>query len=189
MEEIDWQSLTKKERRRLKKELEKAKKVSQEKKKRLLKWGFVLGAIFLIVGGFFLFRFLNEKRMSNAPRLEVVPQSFDFGKISLAKGAVQTSFTVKNNGVSKLVIREIRTSCDCTSAKLKMEDKESPLFGMHTQREWSATLEPGKEAQLTVIYDPKVHPESGPVSRVVSVFSNDPWQKEKKITIWADVQS
>lgn len=179
--------LTKKERRRLKRELEALERASAAKKKRFLKWGFLLGAIVVLIGGFFLFRFFQEKRFANAPRLEVAPATFDFGKISL-KEKKQTSFLIKNSGASPLIISGAKTSCDCTTARFKIGEKESPVFGMHEPPSWSATLEVGETEELVVFYEPKVHPVTGPITREVSLFSNDPASPEKKVTIYAQVE-
>lgn len=185
--DIDWQSLPKKERRRLKKELEKERGTAEQRKKKFLKWVVVLGAIVFLAGGFFLFRFFQEKRFANAPRLEVTPAAFDFGKISL-KEKKQTSFLIKNSGVSPLTISGAKTSCDCTTAQFKIKEKESPIFGMHETPSWSATLEVGGTGELVVFYEPQVHPVTGPITREVSLFSNDPATPEKRVTIYAQVE-
>lgn len=187
MGEIDWQSLTKKERRRLKKELEKEQKTVEQRKKTILRWMVVLGTIIFLAGGFFLFRFFQEKRFANAPRLEVAPATFDFGKISL-KEKKQTSFTIKNSGVSSLTISGAKTSCDCTTAQFKIKGSQSPVFGMHEPPSWSATLEVGETGELLVFYEPRIHPVTGPVTREVALFSNDPASREKKVTIYAQVE-
>lgn len=48
MENVNWPELSKKERRRLKKELEKTEVVRKERKKRFLKLGFILGVVVLV---------------------------------------------------------------------------------------------------------------------------------------------
>lgn len=184
--DIDWQSLPKRERRRLKKELERERKAAEQRKKKFLKWVVVLGTIIFLAGGFFLFRFFQEKRFANAPRLEVSPATFDFGKVSL-KEKKQTSFTVKNSGASSLTLSGARTSCDCTTAQFKIGESQSPIFGMHEPPSWSVTLKVGETGELVVFYDPAVHPEVGSITRVVSIFSNDPRGKEKKVTVYAEV--
>lgn len=187
MDNIDWHSLSKKERRRLKKELEELRQRQEEGKKRLIKWGLILGTIIILVGGFFLFRFFQENRFTNAPRLEVSQATFDFGKISL-KEKKQTSFLIKNSGVSPLTLSGAKTSCDCTTAQFKIKESQSPVFGMHEPPSWSATLGVGEEGQLLVFYEPKIHPVIGPITREVSIFSNDPATPEKKVTIYAQVE-
>lgn len=186
MDNNDWHSLPKKERRRLKKELEKEKIAQEEKKKKFLKWGFILGTIVVLVGGVFLFNLWEKKRFENAPRFEVAPATFDFGKVSL-KEKKQASFLIKNSGASSLTISGARTSCDCTTAQFKIRGSQSPVFGMHKPPSWSATLKVGEEGELLVFYDPAVHPEVGSITRVVSIFSNDPASPEKKITVYAEV--
>lgn len=187
MSNIDWQALPKKERRRLKRELEKLEQAQEKGKSKLIKWGFLLGTIVILVGGFFLFSFWEKKRFENAPRLEMVPATFDFGKVSPKEGKKETSFTIKNSGVSPLTLLGAKTSCDCTTAQFKIGESQSPIFGMHDSPNWSATLKPGEKAEMEVYYDPAVHPVLGPITRTVSIFSNDPTTPEKKITVYAEV--
>jgi len=74
----------------------------------------------------------------------------------------------------------------CTSASLIYDGKESQKFGMHTSGGfWSQTIKQGEEAQLKISYDPNVHPElRGPVTRVVTVYSNDPKYSQKEIKVY-----
>jgi hypothetical protein len=49
---------------------------------------------------------------------------------------------------------------------------------------WSETLRPDEKAMLNVYYDPTVHPElRGPVTRMVSLYSNDPVDFKIDVTI------
>lgn len=186
MENIDWQTLSKKERRKLKKELEKENEEAEQRKKKLFRWMVLLSTIIFLAGGYFVFRLFQEKRFANPPRLVITPTSFDFGKISL-KEKKQTSFTLKNSGNSPLLITGVKTSCDCTTAQLKIGGRESPVFGMHDSKIWSATLEIGETGELLVFYEPQLHPVSGPVTREVYVFSNDPRKDKETVTIQANV--
>ena len=180
------ENLSKKERRRLKKELEREGKAAEQRKNKFLKWAVVLGVIIFLAGGFFLFRFFQEKRFENAPRLEISQTTFNFGKISLNEKK-QTSFPIKNSGTSPLTISGAKTSCDCTTAQFKIGGNQSPLFGMHEPPSWSAILEIGETGELVVFYDPQVHPVSGPINRVVEIFSNDPRGKQQ-VMIYAEVE-
>lgn len=185
---------TKKERRQLKKEQKQLRRERAVRNKWLMKWGFILGASILLGGSFFLFRYVRAKRYENAPKIQLTPITYDFGEIFASQGIVDTSFKVNNVGVSTLVISGLETSCGCTKARLKVKDQdsnivESPEFGMHgNPTDWSANLEPGEEAELVVTFDPNFHKNTfGPVTRTVSIFSNDPWQSTKA-TIYANVK-
>lgn len=186
--------LTKKERRKLKREQKRLKRKQGAVRERLMKWGSILGVVALLVGGVFIFRYWNQKRFENPPKIQITPKTYNFGKVLASKGTVETSFEVKNVGVSPLIISGMETSCGCTKAKLKIKDqkskiRESPEFGMHgNPTNWSTSIEPGETAKLVAIFDPNYHQVFGPVTRTVSIFSNDPWKKEEKVTIYADVE-
>jgi len=186
MEQAEWQKLTKKERRRLKKERERQERKIKVMKGRLVRWSFILGAVALVVGGIFLSNYFKSKRFTNTPRLEVTPATFNFGKISLEEKK-QTSFTIKNSGVFPLIISGAKTSCDCTTAQFKIGESPSPIFGMHNPPSWSATLEVEETGELVVFYEPQVHPVTGSVTREVYIFSNDPRKDKETVTIYANV--
>ena len=126
----------------------------------------------------------------NAPKISALVVKQDLGNISLAKGIVSTEFMIKNIGESNLVIDKLSSSCGCTSASLVYQGKEGPRFYMagHGQESpdptWQAAIAPGDEARIKVYYDPTVHPDlTGPVTRTVSLHSNDPVDFETKFTI------
>lgn len=103
------------------------------------------------------------------PSIYVEPPSYDFGTIP--QEVVTHSFVVKNRGDGDLVIGRITTSCGCTTAKM---DKN--------------IIPPGKEAKLTVTFDPIVHDTKGKTTRTVSIPSNDPKYPVKQIKIKAFVK-
>ncbi len=120
------------------------------------------------------------------PRIRVTPTSFDFGDIP--PELATTTIVVENIGEGELVLMAISTSCMCTSAVLRIGGRVSPTFGMHGNPEgWSETLRPGEKGELTVSYDPNVHPDSGYIERAVYIRSNDPANQEAQIAITANV--
>ena len=191
---INQQGLSKRERRQLKKEQKRLRRIREIRRKRLVKWGSFLGVIILLVGGFFLFKYAKAKRYENASKIQVTPITHNFGKIPASEGAVEAVFEVKNVGALPLLISGMETSCGCTTAKLKSKDQESntvesPKFGMHNNpTDWSISIEPGITVELAVTFDPNFHKNSfGPVTRTISIFSNDPGKSEEKVTILANV--
>lgn len=130
---------------------------------------------------------LASSATATSPRIELTEERYDFGNVSEAGGEVATTFTVMNAGAEDLVITNLLTSCGCTSATLTVDGQEGPRFGMHNNpTDWSATISAGDEAVLTVYYDPTVHPDlRGPVTREITIFSNDPvnFQQRVKITL------
>lgn len=137
---------------------------------------------------------LREKLLANAPKdapkITTADVKKDLGTVGLKKGTVTTEFTIKNEGKSDLVVDKLSSSCGCTSASLVYQGKEGPRFYMaghgheSPDANWKAVIAPGDEAQVKVYYDPTVHPDlTGPVTREVSVHSNDPVDFETKLTI------
>jgi hypothetical protein len=103
-----------------------------------------------------------------APALLVKPAAYDFGRIP--QRTVTHDFRVKNRGDRPVTIREITTSCGCTTAEI---DKR--------------TLDPGGQATLTVRFDPKKHNTIGKVGRTVTLKIDDPARPITTIRLWASV--
>ncbi|MBI2443567.1 MAG: DUF1573 domain-containing protein [Candidatus Levybacteria bacterium] len=103
------------------------------------------------------------------------PTSFDWGNIQYAAEKATKTFTIKNTGKDTLKLFNIKTSCHCTIAKVTVDGKTSPDFGMSGISSWIGEVSPGKEAKLTVIFDQAFHgPQGvGPVTRFVSVETSD----------------
>jgi hypothetical protein len=121
-----------------------------------------------------------------APKISVSPLTYQFGTIS--QNEVSTTAYIENEGDSDLVISGISTSCGCTSAVLTVRGRESPVFGMHDNPQgWSETISPGETATLEVTYDASLHPDVGPVLRIVYIRSNDPSDPEVEIELRATV--
>lgn len=137
---------------------------------------------------------VKEELISEAPEdrpiISIAPESVDLGELSMVKGAVETIFRVKNVGKRELEISGMETSCMCTTALLRIDGQESPVFGMHDNpTDWSVTLEPGGEADLVVTFDPAFHgPEgTGAVMRTISIKSSDLIDSSKKVQFEAVV--
>lgn len=136
---------------------------------------------------------LKQKLIAQAPKerpiIALSPTVFDFGDVSQKKGKVFTSFALKNEGKSDLVISKLDTSCGCTFASIIFEGKQSPFFTMpghgSENPSWEGVaIPPGNEAELKVMYDPDVHKDfRGPATREIYVYSNDPIDFEKKVTV------
>ena len=93
----------------------------------------------------------------------------DFGKMKQGD-VVKYTFKILNKGTITLRIKDITTSCGCTAAVVK--DKDIPA---------------GKEGEILVQFDSSG--KMGKLSRRVTVFSNDPKNTYKNITIYADVET
>ena len=136
---------------------------------------------------------LQANAPKDAPRIAVNETKKDLGTVRQQNGVVTTEFTIKNDGKSDLVIDKLSSSCGCTSASLVYQGTEGPRFYMaghghdNPDASWQEIIAPGNEAIVKVYYDPTVHPDlTGPVTRTVSVHSNDPVDFETKLTITLD---
>ena len=105
------------------------------------------------------------------PRLDLPSDSYDFGPIP-KKPDVAHVFAVQNTGTADLKIRNLVTSCGCTTAELS-----------------TSVIPPGQRADLTVTFDPDYHETHGEVLRQVWFATNDPTQPWIELRITADVQS
>lgn len=125
----------------------------------------------------------------NAKAYTVESTSFDWGKIQYNGGNVTKTFTIKNTGTDTLKIYNIKTSCHCTKAHLTINGKKSEDFGMSGVSSWVGDVATGKNAKLTVIFDPAYHGPGGlgPVSRFVSVETNDKGNPKLTFTLTGTV--
>ncbi|MDR7419303.1 MAG: DUF1573 domain-containing protein [Armatimonadota bacterium] len=120
--------------------------------------------------------------------LAVSPPAYDLGQVSQAKGVITVELAVTNTGGAELEIREMETTCGCTSASLVTNGTAGPWFGMRGHGDWpegwSARLRPGQQATLRVRYDPDAHGiYRGPIDRTVFIYSNDPRQPRAAVRL------
>jgi uncharacterized protein DUF1573 len=109
----------------------------------------------------------DAKKAVGGPKIEVIPETRDAGTV--AKGQViDTTFVVKNNGASDLVISDARPGCGCTVASF---DK---------------VIKPGGEGKVQTSVDTKSF--SGPISKSVLLVSNDPERGQINLFIKANVK-
>lgn len=125
----------------------------------------------------------------NAKAYTISPTSADWGQIPMDKGNVTKEFSLKNTGTDTLKLFNIKTSCHCTKAHVTVGSNESPDFGMDSYSSWTGEVPPGKEAKLTVIFDPAYHGPSGvgPINRFVSVETNDKTNPKLTFTVTGTV--
>ena len=107
------------------------------------------------------------KPLSPEPKLEVDRDQHDFGSIPPTE-PVQTVFKVANRGGKTLEISRIQTSCGCTAGMMD-----------------SQTIKPGETSRLKVTYDPRG--KSGRQGKTLWLYTNDPQNTQKQLSIIADV--
>ncbi|MBI3109804.1 DUF1573 domain-containing protein [Candidatus Daviesbacteria bacterium] len=142
--------------------------------------GIVLISLVILGGGVFLLSQTSSTKpqgvtLSQNAKAEALERTFDWGEIKYSGGNATKTFTIKNTGSDSLKLYNVKTSCACTIANLTIEGKVSPAFGMHTQSSWAGEVPTGKEAVLTVIFDPTFHGPTalGPMERLISMQTND----------------
>ncbi len=106
---------------------------------------------------------------ASVPRVQLPEDDYDFGEIPTAP-PVAYVYAIQNTGTEDLELRNLVTSCGCTTAELS-----------------TSVIPPGHRADLKVIFDPGFHVTVGPVTRVVWMMTNDPTQPWLEITLNASV--
>ena len=113
----------------------------------------------------------NVTTATNGPKVVLDRKLHDFGVIPQFGGAVETNFTVTNSGTEVLEVGQVTTSCSCTSATIL-----------------SSSIEPGRNATLTVVFDPDFHEEPLDVfKRTVFIPTNDPRNQEVEVAVQVDI--
>jgi len=105
------------------------------------------------------------------PNVDIPVTYYDFGTIPSGPDDVSQTFPIQNTGDQPLEINRIVTSCGCTTADLT-----------------SSVIQPGKQADLTVVFDPDFHDTAGPVKRIVWLETNDPDQPLVEVSFTANVR-
>ena len=104
------------------------------------------------------------------PAIELPQTNHDFGQVRQGE-IVTIQLPVRNVGQKELRIESVTTSCGCTSAKVE-----------------PTTIPPQGEGTLTIRYNSGLHPDKGPVYRIVYIASNDPERPEVQVEIRGEVQ-
>jgi hypothetical protein len=105
------------------------------------------------------------------PDIQVPETNYDFGQVPQGE-VVTIQLPVRNVGQKELRIESVSTSCGCTSATVE------PMV-----------IPPNGEAMLTINYDSGVHPDKGPIWRIIYITSNDPDTPEVQVEIRGEVEA
>jgi hypothetical protein len=105
------------------------------------------------------------------PNIDLPVAEFDFGTIPSGPDDVSQVFDIQNTGTEVLEVRNVTTSCGCTTAQLS-----------------SSVIPPGTRAELTAVFDPDYHDAEGPVTRIIWLETNDPDQPVVEIGFTANVR-
>jgi HYDIN/CFA65/VesB-like, Ig-like domain len=160
----------------------------QVKKKKRKGIFFILGSLVLLGIAVFLYAKKSEPPAPGDGVLATPESEYNFGYVSVRKGGVSTEVPLVNIGEGDLTITFLDTSCGCTSAQVINNGEAGPIFGMsmHGQSptSWRTVIKPGQKASLKIYYDPYVHRDlRGPVTRVITITTNEKLHPEKQIEI------
>lgn len=127
----------------------------------------IFAAVFIFIGGLFLFKEGLLRTSVSEPLLIISPSEYDFGKVLQSIGSVSTTFDVINKGGKEVKIESVLTSCSCTSAEIDRN-----------------IIKVGETAKLKVSFDPNYHFESyEKFFRTISVKYNGVKEAETKIFV------
>ena len=187
MAKHDHPGMTRTQRRKLQKEEQQAAQKRAQRKKALLRWSLrsVAGILPLVILSVV---FLHKPDVSNAGMLHMAKLQHNFGFVHVRGGIASTEIPLVNIGEGPLAITALDSSCGCTTASIVNHGVEGPSFGMashgNNPKNWQTVINPVEQAVLKVYYNPTVHPElRGPVTRVVTIYSDDPENHQQEVRI------
>ena len=191
MDNLNQNQLSKKERKLLKRQERENERLRLASRKKTKKIAVISVPLILIIGGI-VFGLMNYSptETQGAPKVEINPLEYDAGDISMANGPVNRTYEIKNTGDGDLKIKDIKTSCMCTTAVLRVDEIKSPTFAMHDDSSfWSQKIAAGETGFLDVSFDPAFHgPEGvGQAIRVVYFSTNDPENEKAEVKLMANV--
>jgi len=109
----------------------------------------------------------TEKKSESAPRLTVVEPLKDFGTVPKGQ-KLDWSFQIKNTGKGDLQLLSVQPACGCTVA------------------EYDKVIKPGAIGKVTAHVDTAQF--AGPISKAVTIQTNDPNTPTSQLTITAMVK-
>jgi len=112
---------------------------------------------------------LSAEEQAQAPKLVIKNPSHNFGEI--ANGTtVSHDFVITNTGQKELNIRLVRASCGCTTPELEKNN-----------------LKPGESGIIKITFN--TEGKDGIQNEIILVFSNDPVNPTRKMTIMGHVDN
>lgn len=107
----------------------------------------------------------DERGAGQASLPILLEQNFyDMGDIAMEDGDVTANFKLINTSEEAISVKEMETSCMCTTARLTVGQKSSNEIGMRGHgyvHNVGMNINPGEEAVITAVFDPNAHGPSG----------------------------
>ncbi|MEX0931075.1 MAG: DUF1573 domain-containing protein [Candidatus Paceibacterota bacterium] len=119
-----------------------------------------------------------------ASAVSVVEDAYDFGEIDIFGGKVQTTYTLKNEGMEDVLITSAVTSCMCTEGEIG-----DLTFGMHESTGKTVVIPAGEGKTLTATFDPLAHGPNGTgkIKRELMLKTNSTVTPDIKVTFSGNV--
>lgn len=135
----------------------------------------------LVIVGLVILISAKEEKISKIPTnlvsgVEAAPATYDLGNVPINGGIVSKEYEVKNTSGRDMELLKIATSCMCTTASVKIRDKETRFFGMEMSGDGNPLvnlqLKKDETTKVSVRFDPAAHGPAGvgPFDRVVSLY-------------------
>ena len=126
---------------------------------------------------------------SQKAKVQINETSFNWGNINFEGPKATKTFKIKNTGEVPLQLTNIKTSCTCTTAQVVIDGNQSPLFSMHGSSRWLGEVQPGREAELVIVFDQRFHGPSGvgPIERFITLETNDINRKKLEFNLKGNV--
>jgi hypothetical protein len=127
-------------------------------------------------------RFINSVP---AEGINAAPESIDIGKVSYGGGIISKEYQIKNTTGSSMKLRKIVTSCMCTKARVKFENKTTKLYAMEMNGDKNPIIDydfpAGSTATVEFNFDPAAHGPAGigPVERVITLYFDTGYKELK----------
>ena len=102
--------------------------------------------------------------LNSTGTLQAEETFFDFGVISMADGLASHNFKVTNSSDRDVNVKDISTSCMCTTAFIETMSGEKGPFGMpgmSSRTEANETIKAGESRNIKVVFDPNAHGPAG----------------------------
>jgi hypothetical protein len=155
----------------------------------------VVGGAVLVLAAIILFSPKTSKTETSGA-MSTTDATYQMDKTSANLGDMSVDevksadFIITNTGSDTLELSHFATSCDCTSAIVKIGSKTSPEFGMGGMMSagaasWQGKLPAGQIANISVTYTPSKMPVYGVVERTLTFMANN---KNITLTVKANVK-
>ncbi len=132
----------------------------------------------------------NKKQLNNSETLIANETVYDFGTISMRDGIVSKIFKLTNPTQKDIDLKNIGTSCGCTTAFIINGNSKKGPFGMEgmSNNKTDEVIPAGESRDIEVVFNPNAHGPAGIgiIDRFIYII--DSKRNETKLEIKAIVK-